>query len=223
MTRTTQQAQARFFKDTEHHELQILRDDGVYRHIRLKVPGTTCMHFDLITWPGYLCYTGDMGTYVLTRLSDMFEFFRKKRRADGTFSIDFRYWAEKCESEGARGDGVSEFDPDAFKREITRQRRRLFVGHGEHMDADERREFWDSLEEVKNSADEGEHRTFSSVMDWSFLIKKRDRWGHDPKWIFLCTEDFPDCKAYTHRFLWCCHAMAWGIEQYDLSKATVAA
>lgn len=54
----------------------MLHEDGIYRHIRFRQPGTMCMHFDLITWPGYLCYTGDMGTYVFTRLADMFEFFR---------------------------------------------------------------------------------------------------------------------------------------------------
>ena len=50
----------------------VLRDDGVYRHIRFKKPGTGCMHFDLVTWPGYLCYSGDMGCYVFCRLNARF-------------------------------------------------------------------------------------------------------------------------------------------------------
>ena len=28
--------------------------------------------FDIVTWPGYLCYSGDMGCFVFTRLPDMF-------------------------------------------------------------------------------------------------------------------------------------------------------
>ena len=71
--------EAIFLRDVAEHEMIVVRDDGVHRHIRFKKPGTSCMHFDLITWPGYLCYTGDMGTYVFSRLTDMFEFFRTDR------------------------------------------------------------------------------------------------------------------------------------------------
>jgi hypothetical protein len=36
-------------------------------------------------------------------------------------------------------------------------------------------------------------------------------------------EDFRevDCEEYTHRFLWCCYALAWGIEKYDAAKQPV--
>ena len=68
-----------FLRDVAEHTMTVIREDGVSRHIRFAKPGTSCMHFDLITWPGYLCYTGDMGTYVFQRLTDMFEFFRTDR------------------------------------------------------------------------------------------------------------------------------------------------
>jgi len=68
-----------FLRDVAEHAMLLIRDDGVSRHVRFAQPGTGCMHFDLITWPGYLCYTGDMGTYVFQRLTDMFEFFRTDR------------------------------------------------------------------------------------------------------------------------------------------------
>ncbi len=76
MSRRSQCDEARFLKDVANHEMQIIRDDGVQRHLRFKKPGTMCYHFDLITWGGHLCYTGDMGTYVFTRVHDMFDFFR---------------------------------------------------------------------------------------------------------------------------------------------------
>lgn len=212
---TTEQ---RFLNDVATHEMHVLRDDGVYRHVRFKRPGTMCMHFDLITWPGYLCYTGDMGTYVFTRVSDMFSFFRKK---PGT-RIDFHYWAEKCEGSD-KCDGLREFDLDAFKREITEQRRSLFVAYGRDMTADERNDFWKELEEVKNAAEDGEHRMYAAVQDWTFSFNKPDRWGQRRTTIDLDTSDFPSCKRYTHRFLWCCYALAWGIQQYDESKAVAEA
>ncbi|MFY3739344.1 hypothetical protein ACOS9E_25265, partial [Escherichia coli] len=52
----------RFLLDTAFHRLEIIRDDGFYRHLRMKQPGTSCYYFDIITWPGYLTVTGDMGT-----------------------------------------------------------------------------------------------------------------------------------------------------------------
>lgn len=69
----------RFLGDVAKHQMTILRDDGVNRHVRFKQPNSSNMFFDLITWPGCLCYTGDMGTYVFRRLEDMFEFFRTDR------------------------------------------------------------------------------------------------------------------------------------------------
>lgn len=205
----------RFAKDTASHQMQVLHDDGVYRHLRFQKPGDSCYRFDLITWPGYLCYTGDMGTFVFTRVHDMLAFFRTKRRADGAFSIDHRYWAEKCEGQD-KADGLREFDPEAFKREITRQRRRLFVGYARHMTADMRRDFWSELEVVKNSANDGEHATISAVQDWSFETQKPSIYHWSGKeHICLDTCDFPSCKQYTMRFLWCCQALAWGVEQYD--------
>ena len=74
--------EARFLGDIKDHTLQILRDEGVYRHIQVKSPGSYCYAFEVITWPGWLCYTGDMGSYTFQRLNDMFEFFRRDPRSD---------------------------------------------------------------------------------------------------------------------------------------------
>lgn len=216
----------RFLKDVANHVMEVHRDDGLYRHVRFRKPGTMCMHFDLITWPGYLCYTGDMGTYVFTRLADMFKFFRPDQdsRRDPLDWIDRRYWAEKVVS-GDRHDGTREFDPEAFKREITEQRRKLFVENFREVDTDQRRDFWESLQEVIDCADDGESFTFAAVRDWSFVIRSKprdfaDHFLRSGETIHLDTDDFPDCKRDTHRFVWCCYALRWGIGMYDQAKAS---
>lgn len=66
---------ARVVADLETHEMHVLHDDGLYRHIRFKRPGTLMYHFDLITWPGVLAVNGDMGSYMFSRVTDMFTFF----------------------------------------------------------------------------------------------------------------------------------------------------
>lgn len=214
-----------FLNDVAEHVVEVIRDEGVYRHIRFRKPGTMCFHFDLITWPGYLCYTDDMGTYVFKRLEDMFQFFRTKpyKDRDPLDQIDQRYWAEKLEATNKHG-GHLEFDNKAFRREITEQRRKLFVEHGKDMSYMDRQEFWSSLEDAKNCADEGEHQTFSVVQDWSFIYYRPHPRFHSSKQdvrIQLSTDEFPSCKTYTYHFLWCCYALAWGIKQYDqLDKTT---
>lgn len=44
-----------FLHDVRNHQMTILRDEGVNRHIRFMKPGSSDMQFDLITWSGYLC------------------------------------------------------------------------------------------------------------------------------------------------------------------------
>ncbi|MGF3056172.1 hypothetical protein [Microbacterium sp. YY-01] len=92
----------------EKHEMQILHDDGLYRHIRFKSPGTSIGYFDIITWPGSLAITGDIGEgHIFTRERDMIAWFYNPI---GGY-INPGYWAEKL-SRGAR-DAV-EFSSDKF-------------------------------------------------------------------------------------------------------------
>lgn len=73
-----------FERDVAEHQMQVLRDDRLYRHLLFKKPGTGCYHFNIVTYPGTLVYTGDMGSFVFQRLEDMFEFFRSDAdRGDG--------------------------------------------------------------------------------------------------------------------------------------------
>ena len=75
MIRHQFETSSRFLLDTAFHRLEIIRDEGLYRHLRMKQPGTSCCYFDIITRPGYLTVTGDMCTWTFSRIADMFEFF----------------------------------------------------------------------------------------------------------------------------------------------------
>jgi hypothetical protein len=199
-----------FMREVAEHKIIVIRDDGVHRHIRFKQPDSICMHFDLITWPGYLCYTGDMGTYVFQRLTDMFEFFRTdreyKKRGGKKLAINLSYWGEKLQATD-RGDGYRKYSADKFKANIMDwiEQRGLVgkLGHG----------LRDELEsEVLDHADDSADVAYRAAMDF--------KWAG--KYVF---PDFyeVDSEEYTHRFVWCCYALAWGIEQYDASKVEVAA
>lgn len=204
-----------FLKEVDHHVMEVIRDDGLYRHIRFRRPGTMCMHFDLITWPGYLCYCGDMGTYVFSRLSDMFEFFRTDRdyahRSGRKLGINPGYWSEKllAVDGNRRSAGVKEFSAARFERTV-KDWLANWMRH-EGLDKEGRRELRRLVEDqVLPSAHDGEVRAFDAVMGFSEEVDGQ-RFEFTDFWEVDCTE-------YTHRFVWCCYALAWGIQKYDESK-----
>lgn len=213
----------RFRKDVANHVMEVFRDEGTHRHIRFRRPGTMCDHFDLITWPGYLCFTGDRGTYVFRRLEDMFTFFRldeyygNKPTPGGVLDrIDHRYWAEKLEASD-KGEGHQEWDHEAFQQEIREQRRRIMREQGRTWTKADRKEMWRELDELIDTAAEGETVAVAAVLDWYFQPRYRPV-DSETERAYIDTSDFPRCKKYTHRFLWCCYALRWGIDQYDKSK-----
>lgn len=90
----------RFLHDTDAHEMAVELDQGLHRHLRFRKPGTYCYGFDIVTWPGYLAISGDMGAAVFSRTADMMEFFRPslawQSAHPGELCINPAYWGEKC-------------------------------------------------------------------------------------------------------------------------------
>lgn len=184
----------RFSRDTATHEMTVLRDDGVYRHLRFKKPSSSSYYFDLVTWPGFLAITGDMGENMFSRLTDMFEFFRD--------DLNPSYWAEKILPNGR--DSVKEWASDRFNEIIND----LLNSHLSDCDLDE-----EEQEELRESVKddlldpEDEHQAIESIRNWD----------NENFYIELC--DFPSDKNYTLHYIWRCRAISWGIEQYDKFKA----
>lgn len=201
----TQLNESNFLRDVAEHKMHVIRDDGVNRHIRFKKEGTTCMHFDLITWPGYLCYTGDMGTFVFRRITDMFEFFRADK-SDNLYRIDFRYWAEKVEAANKDG-GLEAFSAEKFKTAV----RDYFEQATGEWTGERKAALWSEIESdvIDRVEDDGEGGAWVALRDFS----------HDG---FVFSDWENNCKEYSHSFLWCCYALAWGIKTYDEASATVS-
>lgn len=188
-------AEESFLKDVTGHKLNVIRSEGVYRHIQFRKPGTGIMGFELITWPGYLCYSGDMGTYVFQRLNDMFQFFRTDRQRPGVgqkLNINPSYWAEKVQAEDR--DRVTLYSSEIFQNAIE-----------EHLNEIEASDaLREAVEEDILSCDENERDARDAVSQFKF----------DGKEFY---PDFWECdlQDYTYRYLWCCYAIAWGVKKYD--------
>ncbi len=190
----------RFLKDIATHKITILRDDGMNRHIRFKKPDTTDMYFDLITWPGHLCYTGDMGTFVFSRIEDMFQFFRKREGAE--LSVSLGYWSEKAIAHDRCG--IEKYSPEKFKNVVEEYFQDYYVDmkEAEYSALHER-----LVDEVLTHADDNEYDATRAAIDFE----------HEGEQVF---SDFweTNLKEFTPRFVWCCYALQWGISVYDKVK-----
>ena len=187
----------RFFTDVLAHELIIIRDAGAYRHLRFKKPDTSNMYFDLLTWPGHLCFTGDMGSYLFSRVRDMFGFFR-----DDRLRINPQYWAEKVLAQDR--EGIQQWSDKLF-REMAIER---VTTHFEDVPSTRRDALSELTEDVLPYAEE-EWEAAPAYMNFSYG-------GFHSE-----AEDLSSCYEYTFRYLWCCHAIVWGIQQYDTASTAV--
>ena len=99
-------------RNTKNHTMEVKKDDGLYRHLRFSNNGDCIYRYDLITWPGNLVITGDMGSYHFARIEDMFHFFHSGTQAKELqeYKINKGYWAEKLQSGTATA-----FSMDVFK------------------------------------------------------------------------------------------------------------
>ena len=206
-------AARRFVADASDHEMTVMHDDGLYRHLRFQKPGTGIYHFDLITWPGYLAITGDVAAFTFVREQDMFPWF-----ASGG-DINPGYWSEKITAQDKHG-GAQEFSPAKFRRHVADAVREHIAEAG--LDREQARALWQAINadvldesEYEQSArpalNDFTHRNYSTEhKDAVFDGGDLDAWDWD-------TRDF------TWSFLWSCCAIRWGIQQYRAAALAVPA
>jgi hypothetical protein len=184
-----------FQSDVARHQMSVLLDSGRYRHLRFSAPNTNNQYFDIITWPYYLTITGDMGTFVFSRMDDMFQFFRGDR-------INESYWAEKLEAVD-RHDGAKKFDAEYYVGRITE-----YVC--ESLEDDHRKD--GVLAALKDElTSDLPHELYSAVNDF-----EHDGYSITDVW------DITDGNVYTFRYIWALHAIVWGIGQYDAAMLSTA-
>ena len=220
----------RFLSDVSRHELTIIRDDGLYRHIRLKRPGSSVYWFDVVTWPGFLCICGDAGDYLFSRSPDMFKFFRRETCDRGRLPISPDYWSGKLvaprggRSEG--GDAVWVWDHGQFE-DCVKADMEAYIEHNMAGFEDDAQRLRDEVKDEILNCDDNEFDCLHAVNSFSFQYDEdRKRYcdilkrmvPHPREFRF---EDFYEhnCHTYAFRFLWICYAVVYAIQQYDHRKA----
>jgi hypothetical protein len=107
---------ARFKRETASHEMTVLHEDGLYRHLLFEGTADSPFGrypFQLVTWPYNLVVkAGWTFHFDIDATPDMFDLFR---RTALTGQINPGYWSEKVR---AGRNEIEGHDPDLLKAEI---------------------------------------------------------------------------------------------------------
>lgn len=111
-------AQRQFEAETREHTMTVLRRDGVSRHLRFARPGLRRWSWDIVTWPGHLAVSGDVGNGWQFAHGDrdvlpLFVPFALRGR------INPDYWAQRVPAR-LRPD-ARRFSPAKFARSVREQ------------------------------------------------------------------------------------------------------
>lgn len=196
----------RFLDDIKDHTIKVIKDDGLYRHLVFSKGGSFYYRYEIITFPNHLVISGDCGTYVFSRIEDMFDFFFMSKndfmRNGEKLCINPGYWGEKLLSIGTNA-GYKEFSFDTFKENIEDH----IKNYWEFKDKDQEEEV---RQEVNESLywDENDVRCFDAASEFE------SSHGHE----FM---DFweMDNKEYTFSYLWNLYAIVHGIKEYRELKS----
>lgn len=226
----------RFRAETTNHQMTVLHDDGLYRHLRFAAPGSSFYWFDIITWPGRLSVGGDVDTFAFARVDDMFAFFRGQR-------VNPQYWAEKI-ADGR--DRAKTFDEAKFNRLVddevnetettfpglTASLREEMAEYATYFEAGAReflRDFTYRTSAGQTAIDHAEYtwsatlhnpQATSAEKDAAWKAYRRTEDQH----TFAFRDSWEwDLTDYDWSFLFACHAIVWGIAQYDEARKPVPA
>lgn len=211
-----QKVQESFQRDTANHSMEVLQDDGVTKRLKFSRNGSSSYHFQLVTWPGYLCICGDMGDYLFYRTRDMFEFFGG---GTGEPTINPGYWGEKLQAEPHYSKYGEHWSIDAFKKSVNEYlENNLDKPELDEDSDDDEKEAFDNYNEIQSEVKE----QLESIEDeYEAVTFIRDFECND--FVFSDFWEY-NCQEHTFHYLWCLHAIVWGIQQYDKAKkAAVAA
>ncbi|WP_162802098.1 hypothetical protein [Ornithinimicrobium murale] len=193
------------------HDMTVLHEDGLYRHIRFATPGTSIGSFDLVTWPGHLAISGDLGSgWTFRREEDMFAWFANTYRAGYMVPaghINPSYWSEKLAGSRRDYEGFSE---DKFTADVNAMVDSAITRHAlDDGDAAELRQ--ETQDEVLDHAHSYDTNSAYDVLS-SFRPEALDFGGSRPTLTNdVDPEVWDDCD---HHFLMACHAILWGVRKY---------
>jgi hypothetical protein len=176
-------------KDLAQHEITLRLDHGLYRAWRCRRPRDWAYGFDVHTGPGWLMVTGDMGTCMWERTTDMVSWVR------GSIN-SLSYFAEKVPREFK----IKEYDPAMAKAWLLWE----IVGYyNDHCGCDMRKQDWDrwqALLDLYRESDPDDQLGFEREVYESGIADG---------------SDWPNFKNYCYHFLWIREGLKWFLANLD--------
>jgi hypothetical protein len=228
---------ARFARDAVSHQMVVLHDDGVYRHLVFREPTHGFYWFELITTPNQLVFSGDGNSYVFRRTTDMFQFFRSGIYRDGSLHINPGYWSEKLTS---GREAATSYSEKLFEEEVAQTLSAvegdypgIAAAWAEHVESEFNCEYEEEALRALSEFRFGEgHLAKCFQCDWAFegdsysvaatkaRGHRREAGGKHTASIRDLTFTFSDMgemqlQDFDWWFLWACQAIVWGIARYD--------
>lgn len=196
-----------FLEQTKAHTMEVLLDNGYYRHLKFTNNGSNIYRYDLITYPGGLVIRGDMGTYVFERLPDMFEFFR----SEGKLTINPGYWGEKLQTDERRSGYLQWSEKEAI--ESVYKYIDQFI---ESEDENWPQEIVDMLKKDVQSLDlSGQWIAASELEHYNFFESDESNEFYEFTFDVYDFFDGSSNEEYSFHYIWCLWAIVYGILQYD--------
>lgn len=202
---------AGFARETANHQMTVKFEQGLYRHLRFEAPDRSGYRFDLHTSPNRLMFHGEVGTYVFSvyPTEDMFQLFRESSVGD---QPNFGYWNEKL---AAWSEPAIQFSNARFDAQIAHE---LAEGEGE----------WPGVTDDWEAKTSGFVAVYSTEMEQDARYAAYDfAYRHEDAEPWETQFKFSDCSRWVlddfdWRYLWACHAAAYGIGCWDAAKAVAA-
>ncbi len=209
----------RFHEDTKMHEMACIKSDGLYRHYHFSNPKNSAYWFDIVTTPYYLYMTGDMGTWVFSRIKDMLHFFNKD-------SLGLGYLAEKLQIGSSRSEATAIYKEVDVKRTLEYLNNELQQWKNDILDEEEDREKLADLKEAYKDFSRriGELKSLIndycisgsiSEQSYSFAIENSSFTdpsigGIESPWDW---ESLYPVTKQTSGFVWACEAIQYASKQ----------
>lgn len=192
----------RFARETAGHQLTVLHDDGLYRHLKFANPQYGGLYrYDLITWPNGLTIRGDGPNFVFAihPLADLFDMFR----ASSHHGINPGYWQEKVVA-----GPVKAWSEELFRAWLAAQAASAEPEHPGIVDA------------VNAEILHGDEFSIEQEDDARYALTYFTHGAHQINYPAKWQEDFDD---WSWEYLWACHAIVSGIGRYDAQRAAAPA
>lgn len=187
--------------------LDTLDDHTPYRHVRFAAPDTAIWSWNLVTWPGHLSISGDIGGFTFRRLHDMFAFFRGGR------DINPQYWGEKTVAGPPRTEyGRSRFSDERYVESV---RDHLSWAEDDYTSAEfaqlKAAAHAELLDELPTCYEEAYERLDS--FSWTPAPIRPEDLTNSRPFHFSDVWEW-NLGGYDHHFLISCYAIQWGVNKY---------